>query len=64
MKEEMISKEEAANQVRQMGRMMALLYYHISRQMIAAVGTEQAQKIITAANYCGWKKYLPTARNE
>ncbi|WP_371381364.1 L-2-amino-thiazoline-4-carboxylic acid hydrolase [Sporomusa aerivorans] len=46
MEEELISKAEAANQVRQMGRMMALLYYHMTQQMIAAVGPQQAKKIV------------------
>lgn len=49
MSEQLISKTEAANQVRRMGRMMATLYYHIGRQMIDAVGAEKAKEIISAA---------------
>lgn len=49
MAEEMISKTEAASQVRQMGRMMAMLFYHMSRQVTGAVGSEQAKKIIGQA---------------
>jgi hypothetical protein len=49
MAEESISKTEAAEQVRQMGRMMATLYYHLSREIVAEVGTEKAQEIISRA---------------
>jgi len=49
MPEEMISKAEAAQQVRQMGRMMATLYYHMSCQVIDAVGIEQGKEIIGKA---------------
>ncbi|MDF2570400.1 MAG: hypothetical protein K0R55_2004 [Sporomusa sp.] len=49
MTEETIGKTEAAKQTRQMGRMMAGLYYHLSREMIAAMGTEKAKEIINKA---------------
>lgn len=49
MEQELISKEAATNQVRQMGRMMATLYYHISCQLIESVGAEQAKQIIQQA---------------
>lgn len=49
METELISKEAAASQVRQMGRMMAALYYHISCQLIESVGAEQAKQIIQHA---------------
>ena len=44
-----ISKTEAAGQIRQMGRMMASLYYHLAQEIIAAVGPEQAKEIIAKA---------------
>ena len=49
MAEERITKTEAASQVRQMGRMMASLYYHMSFQLIEAVGAEKAKQIIQRA---------------
>lgn len=49
MTKELIPKEEAAGQVRQMGRMMAALYYHLSREVADAVGTEKAKEIISKA---------------
>jgi len=47
--EETISKAEAARQVRQMGRMMAGLYCHLTREMIAAVGPDKAREIVAKA---------------
>lgn len=49
MSEDLMSRKEAAAQVRQMGRMMAALYYHMSREVVAAVGKEQARGIISKA---------------
>ncbi|CUH95965.1 hypothetical protein P22_2053 [Propionispora sp. 2/2-37] len=49
MAEELITKQEAAAQVRQMGRMMAALYYHLSREMADTVGKEKAKEIIGKA---------------
>lgn len=49
MTDDFISKQEATRQVRQMGRMMASLYCHMSREISAAVGEEKAKEIISRA---------------
>jgi len=49
MTTELISRKEATEQVRQMGRMMATLYYHMSHEIVAEVGEEKAQEMISRA---------------
>lgn len=45
----MISKEEATRQVRQMGQMFAALYYYFSKEIIAELGIENGEKLIQRA---------------
>ncbi|MDR3561113.1 MAG: L-2-amino-thiazoline-4-carboxylic acid hydrolase [Negativicutes bacterium] len=49
MTEQTVCKTEAVNQVRQMGKLTAGLYYHLSREIIAAVGPDKAKDIISKA---------------
>ena len=49
MAEDLISKNEAKQQVRQMGRMMASLYYHLGQEITAVVGKDKAKEILNRA---------------
>lgn len=44
-----IAREEAVQQVRQMGRMLAALYYHFSREIIKELGEEKGRCLIEKA---------------
>ncbi len=44
-----ITREEAVSQVRQMGRMLAAIYYHFSREIIAELGEEKGEQLIRRA---------------
>lgn len=46
---ETISVKEAQEQVRQMGRMMASLFYHFAAEIIDTLGEEEGQKLILKA---------------
>lgn len=49
MTSEMIDKSEAKQQVRQMGRMMANLYYYMGQEIIAAMGSDKAKEVLRRA---------------